>query len=499
MLGILLTTIKTRWLDVVNGFWLVPGLIALCGPLLSLLFIWLDHAVGSPHLPLFFNGNATAASGMLSAIAASFIAALSLVFSITIVTLQLVTSQYTPRALRGFLADRLTQSVAGSFLGIFAYALLVLTAVREPESGYAGFVPSISITVAIGFSFLGLLLLLLFFHHTAESIQIYNITARLAKETMQAIDHLYPTWGNGSPGEDETILLEQWEASALPERITPTRSGYVQSIAFHHLQRAATRLGPGLRLHLVVCPGDFVTPEMSIAHVWVPRELEHATISIIRRSVVVVNQRDIVQDAAFGIRQLTDIALRALSPAVNDPTTAVNCIEYLQAIFEHLAHRTLPSAIHHLGDGSSLLVMRTRTFHEYLQAFVELGRVSTTNARVANALLMALEQVARIATQQGQERLPVLGALAQAIARPAIQDARTQHDRSLLEQHLQQVEQLTGVRSEQIRAGEQTSVSMQGCSCHLLPPKDEVERRWLTLLLTCKALLLQVQFPFECA
>jgi uncharacterized membrane protein len=226
-LGILLTAIKARWMDMINGFWLVPGLIALCGPLLSL------------------------------------------VFSITLVTLQLVTSQYTPRALRGFLADRFTQSVAGSFLGIFAYALLVLTTVREPEPGHAGFVPSISISTAIVFSsFLGLLLLLLFFHHTAESIQIYNITARLAKETMRAIDHLYPGWGNGSPTEDETVLLEQWKASALPERITPTRSGYVQSIAFRHLLRAATRLGPGLRLHLVVCPGDFVTPEMSIAHVW---------------------------------------------------------------------------------------------------------------------------------------------------------------------------------------------------------------------------------------
>jgi uncharacterized membrane protein len=459
MLSTLFTTIKARWLDAINGFWLVPGLIALCGPLLSLLFVWLDHVLDSPHLPLLFSGNATAASGMLSAIAASFIAALSLVFSITIVTLQLVTSQYTPRALRGFLADRITQSVAGSFLGIFAYALLVLTAVREPESGQAGFVPSISITLAIGLSFLGLLLLLLFFHHTAESIQIYNITARLSKETMHAIDHLYPRWGNGSPSEDEMALIKQWEASAPPERITPIRSGYVQSIAFHHLLRAATRLGPGLRLHLVVCPGDFVTPEMSIAHVWVPHELEQATISTIRRSVVVLNQRDIVQDAAFGIRQLTDIALRALSPAVNDPTTAVNCIEYLQAIFEHLAYRTLPSAIHHLGDGSSLLVMRTRTFHEYLQAFVELGRVSTTNARVADALLRALEQVACIAITQGRERLPILGAVAQAVARPALQDARTHHDRSLLEQHLQRVEQLTGMRSEQIQAAEEQTLS----------------------------------------
>jgi uncharacterized membrane protein len=129
------------------------------------------------HLHHVRSGNSTAASGILSAIAASFIAALGLAFSITIVTLQLVTSQFTPRALRGFLADRITQSVAGGFIGIFAYALLVLTVVRDPSQTSTGFVPSISITIAIVLSFLGLVLLLLFFHHTAESIQIYNSSA----------------------------------------------------------------------------------------------------------------------------------------------------------------------------------------------------------------------------------------------------------------------------------------------------------------------------------
>ncbi len=456
--SIVLGAIKARWQDLLNGFWFVPGLISLCGPLLALLFVWLDHVFGAPHLLLIFTGNSTAASGILSAIAASFIAALGLSFSITIVILQLVTSQFTPRALRGFLADRITQTVSGGFIAIFAYALLVLTAVRDPSQTSTGFVPTISITIAIALSFVGLMLLLLFFHHTAESIQIYNITARLARETLHAIDHLYPTWGNGSPTEDGMALVQHWTAEEPPHRLCATRSGYVQSIAFHHLRRACTRFGPELRMHLAVCPGDFVTPESVIAEVWSQRDLEKTSIAVLRRSVNVLNQRDILQDAAFGMRQLTDIALRAMSPAVNDPTTAVNCIQYLQAIFEHLAHRALPSAIHHLGDGSSVLVMRSRTFHEYLQSFVEIGRVTTDNARVADALLSALEAVAHIANQEGQERLPVLGSIAAAIATPAIQDARTELDRTLLEEHFKRIEQITHVRSEQIPTGEQTSV-----------------------------------------
>jgi len=454
----ILSVIKSRWWDLVNGFWFVPGLISLCGLLLALLFVWIDHQLGTLHLPFLFSGNSSAATGILTAIAPSFIAVLGLVFSITIVTLQLVTSQFTPRALRGFLADRITQSVAGGFTGIFAYALLVLTTVRDPAQSNTGFVPALSITVAIIFGFFGLVLLLLFFHHTAESIQINNITARLARETLHALDHLYPTWGNGPVTEDGTKLVKQWASEAVPKRIYPKRSGYVQSIAFHHLMRAFDHLGSGLRMHLAVCPGDFVTPEKVIAEVWSTHNHEESLISLVRRSVVVLNQRDMVQDADFGIRQLADIALRAMSPAVNDPTTAVNCIEYLQAVFEHLARRTLPSAIHRLHDGKSILVMRYRTFYEYLQVFVEIGRVSTQNARVAGALLVALEAIATIASQEGQERLPLLGANAQAIALPAIADARTELDRMLLVERLKRIEQITKVRTEQAPTGEQTAV-----------------------------------------
>lgn len=454
----LLSAIKGHWSDLLNGFWFVPGLISLCGPVLALLFVWLDHVLGNIHLPLLFTGNTTAASGILSAIAASFIAALGLSFSITIVTLQLVTSQFTPRALRGFLADRITQTVSGGFIAIFAYALLVLTAVRDPAQTSAGFVPALSVTIAICLSFVGLVLLLIFFHHTAESIQIYNITARLAKETVHAIDHLYPTWGNGPLTEDGTRLVQQWQTEATPHCIYARRSGYVQSIAFHQLLRAFAHLGSGLRMHLAVCPGDFVTRETIIAEVWFSHGLEDAAASLVRRSVIVLNQRDIVQDAAFGIRQLTDIALKAMSPAVNDPTTAVNCIQYLQAIFEHLARRSLPSAIHHLRDGSSTLVMRYRTFHEYLQAFVEIGRVTTDNARVAGTLLAAIEAVAKIATLKGQERLSLLGTIAEAIANPAIEEARTDLDRTLLEEHLKRIEQITQVRTEYLPKAEQTSV-----------------------------------------
>jgi uncharacterized membrane protein len=439
----LLNTVRARSQDLLDGFWFVPGLISLCGPVLALLCVWIDHRVGNAHIPLTFSGNASAASGLLSAIAGAVIAVLGLVFSITIVTLQLVTSQFTPRALRGFLADRVTQCVAGGFLGLFAFALVVLTTVHDQSQNSAGFVPAISITVAIIYSFVGLVFLLLFFNHTAESIQIFNITARLAKETLEALDSLSLMLHNGFSSEEECPLLRQGEALQVSRHIYATRSGYVQSIAFDYLLQKVSHLHVEFYVHLLVCPGDFVTLETVLVDIRTASPLEERQMAALRRCVIISNQRDIFQDAGFGMRQLTDIALRAMSPAVNDPTTAVNCIQYLQAIFERLVRSDFPSNLHHLQDGKSLLVARIRTFEEYIGVFVEIGRVATQNARVADALLVALEAIIMLASELKQEWLPLLGTVAQTIALPAIQDSRTDMDRSALQERLGRLETLT--------------------------------------------------------
>src|SRR5581483_8159800 len=139
-----------------NTFWFVPGLVSLLGPLLALLFLELDRHLNLSQEPFVFHGGAAEADAILSTIAGSLITVEGLAFSITIVVLQLVSSQYTPRALRGFLQDRVTQAVAGGFFAIFAYSLLVLAAIREPTPH--DFYPTLSVTVALGLGFLGLAL-----------------------------------------------------------------------------------------------------------------------------------------------------------------------------------------------------------------------------------------------------------------------------------------------------------------------------------------------------
>src|SRR5215471_2042101 len=194
MFANLTRSFKDRWRHLVNGFWFVPLLISLLGPLLAFFFLALDNIVGQIDRTFLFSGGTAEASIILSTIAGALITVVALTFSITILVLQLVSSQFTPRALRGFLQDRITQVVAGSFFAISTYCLIVLTTIPDSSASGQSFFPAISITVAMILGSLGLVLLLIFIHHTGSVIQVTDITARIAMQTMQAMDLKYQTF-----------------------------------------------------------------------------------------------------------------------------------------------------------------------------------------------------------------------------------------------------------------------------------------------------------------
>ncbi|HEY6285138.1 MAG TPA: DUF2254 family protein, partial [Ktedonobacteraceae bacterium] len=184
---------KDHWRHLINGFWFIPLLIALLGPLLAFFFLTLDHHAGEIDRTFLFSAGTAEASIILSTIAGSLITVIALTFSITILVLQMVSSQYTPRALRGFLQDRVTQVVAGSFFAISTFCLIVLTTLPDSSSPNQSFFPTISITVAMVLGSFGLVLLLIFVHHTGSVIQVTDITARIARQTMEAMDIQYQT------------------------------------------------------------------------------------------------------------------------------------------------------------------------------------------------------------------------------------------------------------------------------------------------------------------
>ncbi|BCL84255.1 DUF2254 domain-containing protein [Ktedonobacteria bacterium brp13] len=399
-----------------NTFWFVPALISLLGPLLAFLFLRIDTNLSVVQEHFIFQGGTAEANTILSTIAGSLITVAGLAFSITIVVLQLVSSQYTPRALRGFLQDRVTQVIAGGFFAIFAYAMVVLAAMREPSTVAHGFLPSLSIIVAIGLSFLGLAFLLIFVHHTGRIIQVSDIAAHIAMQTLQTIEHPFPEWDDDEHTEETTSdRIQTWLTEEEPARIRAKRPGYVQRIELTSLMQYLLR--PGFHLHLLVCPGDFVTEETIIAELRPMHMADANCMRAIHDHIAIERERDIAQDARFGVRQLADIALRALSPAINDPTTGVLCIKYLQAVFERLVQHLPQPETYRFLSGTSSLDIRQPTFEEYLEVFAEIGHYAGGNLRVINTLLTTLDHITEIATfLKMEERQDLLFAQRAALA-----------------------------------------------------------------------------------
>lgn len=429
----ILGALKTRWHNIREGFLFYPGLTVLGLSGVALVAIQFDRrAEYEGHFTLVFGGDASAAREILSAIASSFVTVSGVTLSITIVTLQLVAGQYTPRAVRGFLSDRVNQLTAGGFVGVVAYCLIVLRVVRTESGRAAEFVPRLSVSIAIAVALLALGLLVFFVHHLATSVRVSNMTAQIARDTLAALKDPYPGGDGDGRGSVQPVGADGDDVLV----IRPTRPGYVQTIA---LQDLIGGVPDGSTLDLRLAPGDFATETQPIA-ILAPRPEDEAAIAkLVHRAVFVTSERTIGQDAGFGVRQLTDIALRALSPGINDPTTAITCIGYLGACLEHLAAADPPQLARVDGERDVGVRLRAWTFEEYLEdSLVEVGRYAGENARVVLALLERIRCVeAALAGPAAEERRSALLEAARGIVQAALARAQTEQDRAIVRRHAQ--------------------------------------------------------------
>lgn len=432
---------RAWWRNVLDGFWFVPGGIAAAHIALAFLLIQVDRAAGPQGVSYGFGGDAGAARDVLSTIAGSLITVAGLAFSITIVVLTMVSSQFTPRALRSFLADRVNQVVAGSFVGIFAYCLVVLRAVRGDDIGDR-FVPGLSVSIAIVLGLVALALLLVFIHHMGQSVQLSHIVARIGHQTLGAIDVLYPEEYGHEVLEPGARLVEEWRREREPAVVRPNRPGYVESISVEEIADALS--GDRPRAHVAVRPGDFVTEVDALVEAWPPEALSDDREGAVRRAVAVANERQPGQDAAFGLRQLTDIALKALSTGVNDPSTALAALGYIQAALERLAAREIPGGARRLGEAT--IVAASRGFDEFAEEPLgALARPAAESMRVAAALLGTIGSVGRRARAVGAEdRLPVLARLAEAVVESARPAAANERERAVLEEAYERAREAVG-------------------------------------------------------
>lgn len=433
--------IRRLWSKLRTSFWFVPSLIIAASILLAVALIEVDSSGGERFLarwPRIFGVGSEGARGILSTIAGSMMTVVGVTFSMTLVTLALASSQYTSRILRNFMGDRVMQVVLGIFSGIFTYCLIVLRTIRSGD--HDEFVPSLAVSFAVVLAISGIVALIFFIHHIASSIQASSIIASVAAETMTAVDRLFPEKLGEGPSDD----TENRDPSIPPERewqaVPAPQSGYIQSLDNATLLRVAKEQKTIVRMER--CIGEFVvegTPLVSVAQ---NKDLDDEIIDDLQNAYGIDRHRTVEQDSGFGIRQLVDIALRALSPGINDTTTAVMCVDYLTAILSRLVTRDIPSSCRH-EDGELRVITIGPTFGSLVaKSFDQIRGSAEGNLVIMLRMLGALHTIGSLTDSVTRRR--ILYMHAQCIAETAEQTLRFEADRERFDERLSQVRMSLG-------------------------------------------------------
>ena len=394
--------LKTLLIELRSSLWFLPTLIVLGSGVLAVAFIELDSRLSFKLLtnfPRLFGAGAEGSRGMLSSIAGSMITVASVTFSITIVALSQASSQYSSRILRNFMRDRGNQAVLGVFLGVFTYCLFVLRAIRGGDEGQ--FIPSLSVFGALVLALVAIGFLIFFIHHVASLLQASNVIAAAAHETVQTIDRLFPEslrddGSEPAAGPESNNLLEQERQIIIPA----PKTGYIQSHdeeAFFDLACSSQSV---FRMHVGI--GEFAAFDSPLVSVYSSSFMDEKLVKNIQATYSINSLRTIEQDAGFGIRQIVDIALKALSPGVNDTTTAVTCIDYLTAINLRLANRRIAHALV-FEDGRLRVIVKGPSFERFVgESFDEIRANARGNATVILRLLHSLKTIGAATDDAGR-------------------------------------------------------------------------------------------------
>ena len=399
-----MNTLRKFWGNLRTSFWFLPFLIVAFSIALAVGLIAADSSVGDRWLarwPRLLGADAVGARAMLSTIAGSMMTVVGVTFSMTLVTLALASSQYSSRILRNFIRDRVTQVVLGVFAGIFTYCLIVLRTIRVSEE--FGFVASLAVSFSIVLAIGGIGVLIYFIHHIASSIQASSIIAVVAEETMAAVDRLFPSGLGQAAGDDETDLASRAAPQRVWQSVPGIGDGYIQSVDGGALLRLACRHKTIVRMEHGI--GAFLvqgTPLVSLALDTPP---DDELVAALQAAYTISRHRTLEQDCAFGIRQIVDMAMRALSPSVNDTTTAVMCVDYLTAILSRLALRNIPSP-HRLADGELRMIAVGPTFASLVsESFDQIRSSAVGNVAIQLRLLGAFQTIASLTNQAVQRQV----------------------------------------------------------------------------------------------
>ena len=428
------TKLFNLWHSFRFSYWFVPTVMAVISIALSLGTTTIDAVLSrevAEKIGWIYTGGPEGARSILSTVAGSMITTAGVVFSITIVVLSLTSSQFGPRLLGNFIRDTGTQVVLGTFIATFIYCLFTLRVVRSGDSG--SFVPHLSITVAILMALAGTAVLIYFIHHIATSIQADSIITAVYRELDAAIDrHLPEQQEHGADEPDgndvRAALPEEFDRNGWP--VAADNSGYLQAIDHDSLMRTAVENDFILALH--TRPGKFIAAGEYLLTVWPREHWDEKLVERVNGSFIQGRQRTNQQDMEYSIHQLVEVALRALSPGINDPFTAMTCINWLSAALGRIAQRKFPSALSYDDKGNLRIVSVPVSFAEIVEA--AFGQIRNAAAKHVQVILCLLDAIIAIAPHlRVAERHKVLEHHAELVMQAGREMAHVKDDRRAIE------------------------------------------------------------------
>jgi uncharacterized membrane protein len=384
-----------------TNLWLVPAIEVLGAAILFAATYSLDRAAynGVFAVPGWaISGGPDVARTVLTAIAAAVITVIGVVFSIVIVALTLTSTQFGPRMLRNFIRDRGTQLTLGTYVATFVYAVLTLGSVGQGSNG--PFVPHISVTVTLALMLADLAVLIYFLHHIAIQIQLPQVIAGIAGDLQSAIELQAGDPSEGADAELASAVIANMDGQGGV--VTAPRSGYLQYLEHGTLVAIASEVGAVI--HVLFRPGHFIVQGQEYATVWPPEAADSVTREL-GGAHVTGPYRTLAQDVSFGMDQLVEICIRALSAAVNDTFTALTCIDWIGDSLCKVTGRWQPTRVYRDAEGAVRVITTETTWERLVQRGFDKVRQASRGMpavmiRQLDALAKVMERTTTAADRQ---------------------------------------------------------------------------------------------------
>ncbi len=401
----MLSKLLQIWDELKSSYWFIPTLMSM-GALASSSFLtqnqWALNTTLFEENRWLYSSSPEGAREVMSIIAGSMITVAGVTFSITIASVAYATSQFGPRLLTNFMADRGNQTTLGTFIATFLYCLMVLRTLTgsDMDAEHAGFVPQLAVAGGVMFGVASIGVLIYFVHHVPASIHASNVIGGIGQQLLAKVDELYPAvdQDGGStehaenapqaPARDSQIHLDL----ANSQLVRANFDGFVQFVDEEKLIATATKHDTSIVLD--VRPGDFVTSGSYLGWLLTSEPLAPAAEQAIQESVLHGIKRTAAQDIMFLARELVEIAARALSPGVNDPFTAMNCFDWLSSSLAVMATRPPTSGRHYDQKGQLRLIAKPVSHEYFISENLSMIRVYASTDR--NAALHFQSIIARL-------------------------------------------------------------------------------------------------------